>query len=332
MVNQVRRRLREESLVSFDSGELTVAVKDLINEAAREVLDSHEWSFMIREDGEAFFPGIHTGGNTMRITQYASTGVFFDSGITPDITNKWTSPRRSRMVSTSSTELADQSYPLLSLTSTLNGSFVLQGKYYGSSQVTGGAFKLYANEMALPADVKQVLSVRNEDEPVRLEEVEKYIQFDTIAPRPLDSTSSKPDIVYVGGTVRGTADTAGEVGLLSSGIMVWPVPSSDVLLKFSYVSRPNALDSETDTLSYVPEEVQDLICWRAFEKALDSNIEDDPDRALRVRRNNETRTARLLESDEVGRSRRRVLSPFRASGWGPGPYSRWASTPVPSDT
>jgi hypothetical protein len=334
MTNQVRRRLREETLTSFGTGELTVVVKDLVNEAAREVLDSHEWSFMIREDGVAYFPGLHEATDGLTLGQYDTSGIANDADLLDStFARKWTTPNRSRLVATSSTVVPDQSYAIKAIGRTPHlGLFDLEDRYFGSD-ITNGPFTVYTNEMALPADVKQVLSVRNEDEPVRLEEVEKYIQFDTVVPRPLDHTSSKPDVVYVGGTVKGTYSVQGyDLGLRSSGLMVWPVPSATVMLKYSYVSRPNTLSDETDELYFVPEEVEDLICWRAFEKALDSNIEDDPDRALRVRRNNEARTLRLLEADEVGRSRRRVLAPFRSAGWGPGPYSRWASTPVPSDS
>lgn len=332
MVNQVRRRLREQSLTAFDTGELTTVVKDLVNEASREVLDSHEWSFMLRDDGQAFFPGLIETDPTLSIalSKYQSSGSLWNGSFADS--NRWTTPRKSTLVVTGSADLPNQTYDLTNISSSVGIPFTISNSYYGTSiaAVDGTAFTVYCNQMALPANVKQVLSVRNEEAPVRLEEVEKYIQFDSIVPRPLEGTSSKPDIVYVGSTVRGTSYN-GSTPLQSAGIMVWPVPSSDVLLKFSYVARPDEMTTETDFLEYVPDDAEDLICWRAFEKALDSNIEDDPDRALRVRSNNEARTMRLLEADEVGRSRRRVLTPFRNS-WMPGPYSRWATSPIPSDS
>lgn len=333
LVNQLRMKMREEgNTTGFDTGQNTLVQKSLIQQSSREVLEDNEWSFMIRDDGQAFLPAEYTSAATATVTRYSTSGSFNDAEIVD--TNKWVSPRRTRLVVTEDTRFPDQTYTILEITDATGQMFTLTNPYYGDSFSSSGSATIYCNEIALPTDVLLVLSVLNENEPLALVQVDKHITFDSVIPRPHGSTSGNPSTVYVGSSVVGTAfnvtqgsDTV--TARTSIGMMVYPVPDSDILLRYSYQKKADALSGETDILAGVPDTVEDHIVDVAFEKALYDNVEDDSRRAIRLRDRNAARLEKLLELDEPARNRRKVLTPFGGHVQAH-PNTRWDSREVPS--
>ena len=84
------------------------------------------------------------------------------------------------------------------------------------------------------------------------------------------------------------------------------MPDSEVVLHYSYVYRFAALEDDTDDWTGVPQEHVRLIEQMAFEKALTSNIEDDPKRAALVRQENEIALSRLVAADQRAVHQRRL--------------------------
>lgn len=332
MVNLLRQKMREEILNDFDGSEEVKIQKLLVQQAVREVVDDREWSFQIYDDGLAYFPGLYEDADTVTATQF-STSVTFDDA-TVDDRNKWASPRRSRIVFPEDTKFPQQSYGIAEIQSTSSQLLTLVNPYYGDSFVATADATLYCHEMALPDGVESVVSVVDENGPLELVHVNKHLSFDSMVQRPLDATSDRPEIVYVGSTVQGTAynQTSGSntvFPLYNTGMMIWPVPSSDVLLRYSYQKRSTTLTDATDELVGVPLNIQDLIASVAFEKALMDNTEDDSRRAIRLRAENDERIKQLQALDAPDRHRRKAPMPFGGFA-GPHPNARWDSRVVPS--
>ena len=335
LVNKLRRRMRDEPLAAFAGTDDELENRDLLNDAASEVLDTYDWDFMNRDDGQAYFPGLHTG-TTLTVTAGSSAG---QTNADAEIANsgKWASPRRSRIVHTDSSTLPNVSYKLDDVTNEATRDFVLDGTYRGGGATGTGAFTLYCHEQVLPSSVKQVLSVVDEDRPLHLEHVDKHTSFDRVVPRALDSQADGPSVVYVGSGIESTSYNvstggAGAVaGQQGMGRMVWPIPEQDVLLDYSYVAQHVEMTAAADVLTYVPDAVAEAIVWVAFDSALVSNIESDGRRAVQVAGKTRQRLERLQREYSRQPLRRRVMEPFRRGGRiGLHPNHRWANKTIPA--
>ena len=61
--------------------------------------------------------------------------------------------------------------------------------------------------------------------------------------------------------------------------MVWPIPSADVHLEYSYRVQHSDLSTATGAWSGVPDNILRAIEWKAFQLALLSGIQPDPEGA-----------------------------------------------------
>jgi hypothetical protein len=322
MVNNLFLNLRDDQITSFGDTDRTLAAKKLINEAAREVVNGHEWSFNLREDKVAYFPAAITG-TTASVIKNSTIGTLNDATTSSVLYGR---DRRTKLMFTDDTEHPNTSYPVADLSVDANQTFTLVDAYRGVTHTSGG-FIFYIHELALPADVFQVVSVRNEEGPIQVEFVEKGTQFDAVVPRVTDSLQDRPYKVYVGGTLR-TTSIAGTGTAYRTGMMVWPIPSDDVVLKYSYVRRADTLSDEDDELIGVPDEITDIIEWVAFQKALMGNMEDDPRRGNTLFKENEYRIKKAQSRDRPAMMRRKCMMPFVSRGLGRYAYRRWETTEV----
>jgi hypothetical protein len=323
MVNNLFLNLRDDQVTSFGDTDRVLAAKKLINEATREVVDGHRWSFTVRDDALLYFPPTLTDTDAV-VFNDSTTGLL--AIVPPPSMSPYTGSYRSKLMVTSDSSVGNTSYPISDIETAAYLPFTLKDKYQGALDAAAD-FTLYAHEMVLPTSVKQVLSVRNEEEPVRIEPVEKHIEFDTLVPRVTDTFHDRPYVVYVGGTLETTSlNSVGKV--YQMGVMVWPPPDSGLTLKYSYVRRADTLSDETDVLQGVPDDIVDIIEWVAFQKALMGNMEDDPKRGTTLLTQNEYRIKQAQARDRPAVLRRRYMLPF-GSGRSVGhPNARWETREI----
>jgi hypothetical protein len=323
MVNGVLQKLREQEIASFTNGNLEEVVKGLLNESMHEILEDYSWSFLIREDAQAFFPARYIG-TTLDVTNGISSGAFNDATTT---SADWRERRRSKLIVTEDTTFPNHSYVISAISADVTQPVTLESIYRGDT-IVGADFTLYSHEMALPETVRQVLSVRNENEPMRLVFVEKQISFDTLVPRVTDQFRDRPDVVYVGGIMQSTVQGT-DAANFGTGLMVWPPPSSDIVLKYSYVYRYEDMATETDVLLGVPKSVVRMIEWTAFQKSLMGNVEDDAARGRALRIENDLRISRLRAQDRPQTHHRLIPRAYGDRVHGP-VNPRWETQEVPT--
>jgi hypothetical protein len=335
MVNAVRGKLREErvKLISADD-DLTTEIKSLINDAGSSILEGDDWEFDVRHDGQLWFPASQSGTGagfaeteiidsaTSAILFYAddsASGEVFENAAAIDLAGFRCSGNRlrARIVLTDSAKgntswiISSVDHNVISLVVKISGGFKMP------LDTTGNAWTTYANEIVLPDTVKDVLSVRHEEEPIRLEFIDREMDFDRYVPRSTDSFSSVPDVVHVGGTITSTArlesnvlfpwtDISVEAAVTGPGVMIWPPSDSDLHLQYSYRVQHADLAAATDEWVGVPDNIIHAIEWLAYQFALDSGIQNDPEAAKRAERQVEKRIARARNKQSRQPNRRRV--------------------------
>lgn len=336
MVNDLRVLLREEQIDSIsDTDEYTQALIPLINKAAGRVLESRTWSFDKRFDGEAAFPAAETGTHANRGAGGPTLVVVFDSGsISTEVLAEFFTPN---LLSVRFRRSGDADRPGLSYFVTsaadLVGIVTLQLNLSGwlgeEPHVTDAAWILYATDRLLPSTVRKVLSVRDEERPWQLFFTEDEIIVDRMNPRPDDAQGDSCCII-VGGTATASydsdTDSAGSTGMR---MRITSVPTSDVMLYYTYVYRHAAMSNATDTLTAVPDNVISLIVDQAFYYCLSSNIEADPVRAKTLEKQIRIDVEIAGRDDRKAPNRRRVMRPVGAHP-GRHPNSRWIAREVPS--
>jgi hypothetical protein len=310
LVNDIRALLREDP-VPDTTDELSTALLRIITKAARKVL-SHNWSFNIRLDGNITFEA-PIEPSVPSISAGVSQIIF--SGSTTDQATLVS--QVSRFFVSDATTYSNTSYRVIS--SARSGSNITMAFTPGwlDVDITNPTVKIFSTEQMLPATVKKVLSVRHQERPLRLEFVEKHLDFDAVVPRQFD-TFRDPEVAYVGANLTDTYTTGGDV-VTRPGIMIWPPPAAKTSLQYSYTYLHPALTSDTDSYRGVPESVQDLIVDRSFLYCLTSSIKNDPARAKEVRGDYRLEFAREVQQDvpafrrlipRLSGSRRRIRSPW----------------------
>lgn len=329
-MNALRHLLREEPVTTVAGSAPDLVVQTaLVNRAARGVLARRPWSFLHRDDGYLFFPAaVQVPAGSTALTNGQASGVVV---VPLSASEHYADGSLSaKLLVGGDSAFPQTSYRVANIDVGIVTTMTLGSPYRGA---TGShAATLYANEAVLPATVARVLSIRNEEgSPVRFETVDGFDDFDRAYPQDSERFSEFPETVAVGGsflsTSRSTFGTQTVAPAAGVGVRVFPPPSSDVLLRYSYVRRAPALAADADELVGVPDEVQDHVVNWAFYNALYSNIEDDAPRARAARVDLEAEYRALADADRVDVGRRYVPPPFssrRAPGW-----RRWTFDRIP---
>lgn len=332
-VNYLRRLMREEEITAI-SPELDIQTQvGLLNDASDEILNSHRWSFLRRYDGYAFFPARYTDTGGLSITN-GGTSCFLNQLGTgswaASNTTEFTTNVRARLRVTADTSFSDTSILLNNINSTTPFAASLGiDSWPGDTFALGaGEFEVCTYEFVLPSTVRQVLAVWDQEGDLSPEFIDRPTEFDPWVIRPHDQFTDRPEIVMVGGTYTTTTIDSGS-STTGTGLVIWPPPSSDLLIQYSYLYKYAELSDGSDAWTGVPTEVVRLIEHVAFEHALDSNVEDDGARGRTEHAKNQRRLERLLGADmrdpnrrmvpdEIGNRRSRLDSPYR----------RWASRTI----
>ena len=280
MVNNLRGKLREERIGTVVSpNDLTTELINLINQAAHYVLESIVWPFDIRRNTTMTFPG-RVQGTAGTFTNSSNSFVLNSTASTDwDATEVYTFPGADvvvRVTVTNSDTNVNTSYRAVSGTiSAPNLTLVMAREFEGTTISGSGTWDVYAYEKVLPTTVRKVLSVRNEEHPMQDIFVDRNTSFDSAVPRPHIQFDDRPYLVYVGGLITPTGDSA--AGTAGDSLMIWPIPSSLVTLHATTVFRHTDLGvaNDTDTFPGVDAVVNDLITDIAFAEALMSDIGND---------------------------------------------------------
>lgn len=294
MVNRVRRRGRHPDLAAVASDSLGVVVGDLLNESKREVLEGRQWDFDVRHDQPLKVLGVNS---------YTTGVVFADStNVTiigeNDAALYGGSEFVAKMVVTEDSTYGQTPFRIVSSLVGANDFYTTDTAWPGTTQ-SALDISIYANEYVLPATVGDVLGVKFNEADLRVSFVDKLSDLDAVYPRLLDTSSSQPDHVYVGGSSTPTYVTNGTVPSPGTGFWIYPAPSTDYILHYSYRYRHPDLSGDTDTLSGVPEHIVDLIVERTFTKALATKVFNDP-KLSKV--NDDSSRRRLAEAHTQDRS------------------------------
>jgi len=329
MVNSVRQKLRGgDPLTSLPSGDSEVdTAVGLINDAASDILGRRKWSFLNRDDGRAVFPPKFTGtgmeldrtvgGHTLKIP--SPTGDQ-DRLMTENVVMRFRSLEDSIIPNTSAA-IATIVYSGIGPHYTVVTTEAWWGDEVSDATST---WDMFAYEHVLPATVGQVLSVRHEETPLALEFEERYVRFDHAVPRPQDSFAI-PEVAVVGGLAATTEDSGG-TQRYGVRMAVWPIPSAQTMLRYSYTYVPAALSAGTDVLTGVYENVVRLIEWRAVELAM-ASTEKDPEQYAPITRVVAQMYAAAIESDKRAPARRLIPRSFGTGSVG-SYRSRWADQTV----
>jgi hypothetical protein len=352
MVNSVRGKLREERVgVIGTQDPLTVEVVDLINDSGSEILEGNDWDFDTRHDGRLWFPAPYSGDaetftwsliniNTISVqllyNQHDDTGEVFADQASIDAAGFRSSGNRLRSsIIFAGSEKGNTSFVLSSLDVGPTRFSLSPVDKFLIPPVSDSEWMVHCNEQVLPSTVKEVLSVRNEEEPVQLEFVNRDIHFDRAIPRSTDRFGTIPEVVYVGGTLTSTTRTVtsedttltAEAAVSGIGCMVWPIPSADLHLQYTYRVQHADLALALDEWVGVPANIIRLIEWRAFQMALDSGIQNDPQAAARAERQVEKRMLRAQMTQSRQPNLRRVPTSFGMQSRG-GTRGRWATQSI----
>ncbi len=365
MINSVRGKIREERIGLISVNDLlTTEIIDLLNDAASEILESHDWSFDTRFDGILFYPGINSVVQSINDGLADSIALMYDATSDPTAFNisdtgdgqmfedmdefgfRYSGDRRSWIVpnGTAGTNLdTNDAYAVTNIDKIGNGiQFSLGNPLFseGSFISLFTDWSIFANEHVLPATVRQVLSAHSDEHDLSLEFVDRAGDFNQRVPRKQLYTSDITEVMIVGGSLVTTSRTestgtwATGLGAVAAttgiGAMIWPIPENDLRIHYSYRYQHPDMATETDSLAGVPKNVVHLIEWRAVQMAFESGIKNDVLRARHAERQVEKRLIRALEADDPQPNRRRVPIDFRASGRYINPRRRWASQTTPT--
>lgn len=310
LINRMRAKRRDatSSVITDKTG---VAYLDFLNAAITSVLEERTWRFQQRSDGvlktipkiTATLGSLTSGNNYVTVQGSAIDQV---SG-----------SFKTRIVCTSDGSYGHTSFGVASAINSgappPNNLLMYLDTTWPGTSVSDGTVDLFSYEYQLPATVRSVTGVVHQEDPLSLIFEDEQYTFDRLAPTPFDNISDRPEFVMVGGEIQNTSATLGGTGTYATAIKVYPVPSSVLVLTYSYIYRQPTLLVLTDELNRVPPVVEDLIVDLATARIITS-LEKDIQTGLpfearvmknidRIHRNNVAdsgRRASMKSFDHIG--------------------------------
>jgi hypothetical protein len=102
-------------------------------------------------------------------------------------------------------------------------------------------------------------------------------EFYKAYPTPHEYLDDSPDFVVVGGSGVTTYDAgAASAGTRGLVMRIFPVPSADGWLNYSYIYQQPLLTSITDELTGVPERILQLIVDLAYARSMQTGVGGEP--------------------------------------------------------
>lgn len=296
LTNRTLNRLRDEAVDSLPtygdrrSNPRVSTIMDFVNEATHEVLYDYHWPFNwfagfqlpfyapIRGDGALVARGFPSVTTSPPLT---SDEVDLLAGGT----QVW------QFVVENDEVLPQQSYQIKDA-STTNPCITLNQDYRGEDVKNDASWVAYNNKHYFPLAnayaPQAMIAVNDEDRPLSLSFVDRPDPFDLTVPRQHRSSGNPTHVV-----VRTATSMFQDAGLTGGGsaleMVIFPYPDKDIVLtclvqpSFLNVNGQIRMQNATDTLHAVPERVLNLIVELAYVKALESDVQNDPERAFALR-------------------------------------------------
>jgi len=270
LVNRCLRRLRKNTVAdatTFSSRE-AVDLLEYVNEAKCDVLETRIWDFDRRQDTLNVFGQITPTTLAVANTGADAIDVLFTAAGGDVATTTMNGNFVTRAVITSDSAFGDTSFRLDSAAAA--GATVAcrwNEPWPGTTDGAGTGYlfiaeyliEKHAETSDTDAKYRQILSVWHQERELQLIQAEKDVSFDGFVQRLHQSIGTDPTTVMVGGRAQATrldvnaTETDGDV------MVVWPVPSSDMVLDFTAVYRHPLLAIPEDTLEDVPLPVENVI-------------------------------------------------------------------------
>lgn len=276
MMNRLRRLHRFEDVTTF-ADELSKVLLDLLNEAMRDVLEGYRHTFDERSDLTfKTFPAVSGStaamvANTTQAAIFSYTGEWIGKGAP--------SPERFYDATMYMAVTGDATYGNTAfrvtdgwLATATDLRLNLEMPWTGANG-SNLAYRLFAFEYALPATVRSVVSVRDQNGDIRLHQAMSVWQMEGIVPNLLDGIGGEPSCAIVTGYRTPTALTtdASNTGASSSNadysLALYPVPADGRAINVTYLYRHPELTDESSVLDGVPLHMVDTIVMVAHAKA-----------------------------------------------------------------
>jgi hypothetical protein len=293
------------------------------------VLEGGEWSFDVRHDGKAYFPTNQSGTNgefgtgsiydntdvaTLTYSGDTDTGEVFEDVDLAGFRMGSTSIK-SRIKPTGS-DFGNTSWGITSVTYGATEFTLALDNSLFFTPISDSTWTSYCNEVVLPSTVKEVMSASNRGLDVALRFIDRSVGFDTAVPRPDTVFNSSPEIIYVGSTVTSTSllgtwpNLSNATATTGTGMMIWPVPSQDIWIDYSYRQQHVDLAAATDLWTNVPDDVLRVIQKLALQNAFSSSIRNDVRMSAKIQQENAVRWARAIAKHDSQPNLRRVPPSF----------------------
>jgi hypothetical protein len=305
-VERVSRRLKLSPVSSF-TDQHAPTLLDFLNESIHEVLETAEWDFLTRHDGElVVVPKVAYDFGTGLGPFTVNNGSLIVTALGQVDHAQFVGDFRSRLVVTDSASHPRTSFAIASAEHPgASDRYHLETPWPGTSEILRNGF-VYVVDYQLPTTVRDVLSVRHEEDEIAIQFVDRTTTFDQLIPSAHLDEQDSPDLVIVGGSVTSTFETASGSATTRLGLMVWPVPTVAYMLSYSYRYLHPDLSAETDVID-APNPVVDLLIDKAMAKAYRSAVANDPELADRIESDVARRFQRLLLQNSAQPQRRMVL-------------------------
>lgn len=276
LVNRLLRRHRIDDVSTFTNAEAKLAL-DLVNTSIRDLLAERDYPWNVRHDGEIATRAARTGTSFSVVsgaTPFADSSI---SGLAS--TTSFQGRVVSRVIVGESGNPADYSATAVRISDVFVSGGTLSGNLATDWPFTGVVLvpaRYVFYEYILPDSVAKVVQVRHEETPITLMQINQNQGFDDVFPRHWERSGDDPQIIAVGGMSVGTFNNDTETrGVRGIRMMVWPVPSTTMLLSYSYKERVTELVATTDSL-YAPDEFADDVVNRAEMYSYANAFGNDP--------------------------------------------------------
>jgi len=318
LVNRVRAK-RRDATSSILTDRVGIAYLEMLNGAMTTVLEQRTWDFQRRHNGELYtVPSF--SGSTSILPNPGNLDVFFSDYTGSNATVA--GPFVTRLIVLGDPIYGQTAFRLKEaflVVTTVAGAF--ENPWAGGNVGLTG-WRTVTYEYLLPSTVRQVIEVRSQEQDQPLEFGNDPAEFYRAFPRPQDELSDQPEVVVVGGEIEQTV-LSGGLTAFGLAMLIWPVPSAEYVLNYSYVYRHPRLVLATDNLERVPPAVEDLIVDLTVARVI-IELEKDVEHGIpienkilrdldRLHRNHEPAAGKrpqMLSHDHVGR-------PFNPLHWLP---------------
>jgi hypothetical protein len=309
-VNRVLRWCRLDDITGWPVGQTpgtpeALVALDVVNDCWREVLEGgRPFDFDIRNNGvlNTVAPLIATTGFSLfagsTLANWAvPIGSFYSGPVAGQYLIK--------LQATTDPHMSNTAVNVVSVYQAVVGPqtfvyFTLDAPWIGAASFSSAPGNVLVNEYVLPSYVRGVLSMRHQQTPIQLRQLEKHQRFDGMLPIPQIYFSNFPWIGIVGNLTTSTNDNGAAAPTTPSvegiGLLLFPAPAIQYRLDYDYVLRRTPLVNASDVLDAVPDSVVDVIVERSFGRACYTNIMNDAQLGAQILARNDMRLKNLRDS------------------------------------